>query len=126
MHVPTRILVVDESSDYRTTLCDVLASEGFECKAVDSAGDAIAVFHDFGPDVVLAELELSGADVLLRVIEQLRRDRARSVGFVAMSSQASPRARSVADAVVDKLSEPCEVVRAIRFAMDSAHARVQT
>lgn len=124
--MPIRILVVDESSDYRTTLCDILASEGFDCRAVDSAADAIAVLHDFAPDVVLAELELSGADVLLRVIEQLRRDRARTVGFVAMSSHASPRARSIADAVIDKLSEPGEVVRAIRFALDSAHARLET
>lgn len=69
----TRILVVDDEHTIADTLTAILASAGFDVRAVYNGNDAIAVAKEFRPDVLLADHSMPGISGLeaAREIKQL-------------------------------------------------------
>ncbi len=57
-----RVLVVDDDSSLSEMLTIVLRSEGFETRVCSTGDQAIGMFRDFKPDIVLLDLMLPGKD----------------------------------------------------------------
>jgi two-component system, OmpR family, response regulator MtrA len=57
-----RVLVVDDDSSLSEMLTIVLRSEGFEPRVCSTGDQAMGMFRDFKPDVVLLDLMLPGKD----------------------------------------------------------------
>ena len=65
-----KILIVDDQPVARTLLRTVLAAGAHEVREVGSAADAIAVYGEFVPDVVLMDIsmgELDGIEATRRI-----------------------------------------------------------
>ncbi len=69
---PPRVLVVDDEATIRDVLIDFLELEEFDVRAVPSAEEALEQLDEFGPDVVLLDLEMPGMNglQLLRELER--------------------------------------------------------
>jgi two-component system response regulator MtrA len=57
-----RVLVVDDDSSLAEMLTIVLRSEGFEPRVCPTGDQAMGMFRDFKPDIVLLDLMLPGKD----------------------------------------------------------------
>jgi two-component system phosphate regulon response regulator OmpR len=58
------ILIVDDDSDTRWLLGELLASEGYAVQAAESAEAAMMLLYTFRPDAVLMDVRLPGMDGL--------------------------------------------------------------
>jgi DNA-binding NtrC family response regulator len=70
MSMPEHVLVVDDEPSLQLTLSDALQDEGLEVTVGGTVGEAVQVFTDRPPDLVLCDLKLpdgSGIDVLKAV-----------------------------------------------------------
>lgn len=56
----TKILVVDDESETREFLAEVLREHGFETKAVESGNEILSVLSSFTPHLVLLDYSLPG------------------------------------------------------------------
>jgi two-component system nitrogen regulation response regulator NtrX len=59
-----RVLVVDDEGGIRDALRQVLEYEGWEVRTAGSGGEAITVYPDFRPHVVLLDVKMAGLDGL--------------------------------------------------------------
>jgi DNA-binding NtrC family response regulator len=62
-----RILVVDDDSDIRVMLYDLLTSEGYDVVTFEKPMEALARTAEYAPDIILLDLrmpEISGLDLL--------------------------------------------------------------
>jgi DNA-binding NtrC family response regulator len=66
-----RVLVVDDEKTLRGILTTVLGESGYDVLAVESGEEAITRAPDFGPDVALLDLRLTGIDGV-ETMERLR------------------------------------------------------
>lgn len=67
-----RILVVDDDSMVRRSLCEVLSLEGYSCSNARSGPDALALLKETPFDIVISDMKMSemeGMDLLKRVKE---------------------------------------------------------
>jgi two-component system response regulator AtoC len=81
---PRRVLVVDDDSDVRTSLAELLSEEGAEVSVATSAEEALSLLSSVRPDLVLSDVRmagLSGLDLL-----RLVRERAPSTDVVLMTA----------------------------------------
>lgn len=69
---PTRVLIVDDETEFATTVAERLGLRGYRARAVFNAGDALAAIRDDAPDVVLLDLMMPGVSGLetLRSIKE--------------------------------------------------------
>jgi len=62
-----RILIVDDEPTYREYLERFLSRDGFDVRTAETGNEAIAIAHDFEPDVLLADwmlrCEMHGIEV---------------------------------------------------------------
>jgi len=59
-----KIMVVEDNTDSRELLCELLAHVGFECRAAESGLGALDLVAEFAPDVAILDLGLPGMDGL--------------------------------------------------------------
>ncbi|HYE90469.1 MAG TPA: PAS domain-containing protein, partial [Terriglobales bacterium] len=59
-----RIMVVEDNTDSRELLCELLEHVGFECRAAESGLGALELVTEFAPDVAILDLGLPGMDGL--------------------------------------------------------------
>ena len=109
-------MVVDEYSDYRTTLCALIEQDGHPCTALARVEAAHAELDMFAPDVVVLELSLPGATELLETL------RDRGIGVVGIAHERQPPPVP-ADAIVIKGCAFAEIMRAISFAHTAGQQR---
>ncbi|KJR41371.1 nicotinate-nucleotide pyrophosphorylase [Candidatus Magnetoovum chiemensis] len=67
-----KLLIVDDDPDVLLSLSDLLKDEGFDVKAVSSGEEALKVFSDFHPSVVITDMKMSGMSGL-ELIHKLRK-----------------------------------------------------
>jgi len=66
-----RILVVDDEPQILRVLSRILASEGYEIRVASDGDEALAVFSDWAPDLVITDLVMPKIDGL-DLCERLR------------------------------------------------------
>jgi len=105
----TRVLVVDDEQNMRTTLADILADEGFEVGTAESGERAVKLCRRAEFDTVLMDVRMPGIDGIeaCRRIREIRPD----VRVILMS------AYSVEQLVEDSLREG--VVAFLRKPLDA-------
>lgn len=67
------VLIVDDETDIRSFLADLLATQGFECASADNGQDALHQVDLLQPDLVLLDIMMpgmSGMEVLRNVRER--------------------------------------------------------
>jgi len=67
---PTKVLVVEDNTDSREMLCELLKGAGFECWAVETGTAGLALMDTVRPDVVILDVglpEVDGYEVARRI-----------------------------------------------------------
>lgn len=67
-----RILVVDDDQELRTTLCELLADQGFGLSQASAGRQALEEFAKLGCDAVLLDLQLPDADGVTVLADMVR------------------------------------------------------
>ncbi|MEQ8962129.1 MAG: response regulator [Coleofasciculus sp. C2-GNP5-27] len=93
-----RILAVDQNADSRELLSIIFEQEKANVLTVTSAKEALEVFEDFQPDILLCELLMPGEDGywLIRQIRSLETKRGRHVAAIAVTVAATEPERQLA------------------------------
>jgi PAS domain S-box-containing protein len=112
-----RALVVDDDSDARELVTEVLRSRGMEVTTAGSAEEGLAALDRDVPDIILSDIAMPEVDGL----EMIRRVRERSTGrggdvpAVALTAYARPEdsERSLASGFQVHLSKPVDTERLI-------------
>ena len=66
----TRILVVDDNKQLLDLLCEFLTSNEYSVTASNNGKDALQIFGDFNPDIVLTDIvmpNVDGIEVLINI-----------------------------------------------------------
>lgn len=85
------VLVVEDETDSREMLHDILVFRGIDAVAVSTAEDALQVLEDITPDLILVDLALPGMDgwgLLDRLREEETLNDMRRVALTAFHSTA--------------------------------------
>ena len=110
-----RVLVVDDESDARDLIEEVLVSGGGVVETAVCVRDAVAAICRFRPDVVVTDIGMPGEDgyALLRAIRALAPENGGAVPVVALTAyaHAEDRARTLAAGFTDHLPKPVEAAR---------------
>ena len=93
-----RILIVDHNADSRELLSIIFEQEEAQVLTVTGAREALAVFEDFQPDILICELLLTGEDGywLIRQIRSRETTSGRRIAAIAVTVAASEHDRQLA------------------------------
>jgi signal transduction histidine kinase/ActR/RegA family two-component response regulator len=115
-----RILAVDDEPDWRELLGHILGSAGADARIAASAAEAIQIFEEWRPDVVLTDIAMPGIDGygLLAAIRS-RGGAGRAIPAIAMTAHAGTpeRTRTTRAGFAEHLAKPIpphELIDAVR------------
>jgi two-component system response regulator HydG len=113
--VPTRILVVDDEKNIRTTLADILSEKGYEVSTAGTGERAVKLCSKRVFDVVLLDVRMPGIDG----VEAFRRIRAirREVRVILMSAYSidEMRREALAAGALAFMRKPLDLERLARL-----------
>jgi PAS domain S-box-containing protein len=91
-----KVLVVDDEPDTRDMLCVMIEKLGAQVRVCASSAEALQVFHEWPPDVIVSDIEMPGADgyELMRQIRALPPERGGKTPAVALTAYARADDRS--------------------------------
>ncbi len=85
-----RILVIEDSSEYRDFIAELLRLSGYELVEADDGEPGIRLAHEAAPDLIICDLHLPHIDGF-RTLETIRnQERARHVPFIFLSGDSDP------------------------------------
>jgi PAS domain S-box-containing protein len=107
-----RVLVVDDESDARELIRTVLESCNAKVTTVATAPDALRLFQEHPPDVLLSDIGMMGHDGywLIRQVRALPAERGGRVPAVAITAYAAikDRTRALMEGFTNHISKPTE------------------
>jgi CheY-like chemotaxis protein len=68
---PRKVLVVDDESNARNALAELLRDEGFDVETAKHGAEALDKVPTFGPEVLITDLEMPGMDGI-ELVSQLQ------------------------------------------------------
>ncbi|HKY03681.1 MAG TPA: ATP-binding protein [Blastocatellia bacterium] len=85
-----RLMVVEDDADARELVCTILKECGAEAKAVASAAEAFDALREWGPDLIISDIEMPGEDgySLIRRIRSSSLGKESEVPAVALTAHA--------------------------------------
>ncbi|MCG8363440.1 MAG: ATP-binding protein [Pseudanabaenales cyanobacterium] len=112
-----RILVVDDQTDNRHVMCQLLTQLGFEVREAANGQEAIAINHTWAPDLIWMDMRMPvmdgyeatrriRADQPSAVSHQLSRDRRQETGVEEVSHQPSAHPKSKIQNPKSKIPTP--------------------
>jgi CheY-like chemotaxis protein len=119
--MPHRILVVEDSVDLQQIFVRVLTNAGFEIMTASTNFEAMMVFQDFEPDLVLTDCFLTGAGPF--IVSALKKSRPK-LPIIVLSGDPEG-ARSLlpdADAILGKPISLAELTQAVLHFMAAVEA----
>jgi PAS domain S-box-containing protein len=109
-----RVLVVDDEHDTREVLSVMLARYGTEVRTAASAADALEVFSQWKPDVLVSDIGMPEEDgyALIQKIRALPQENGADVPAIALTAfaAAQDKERALASGFQRHLSKPIEPV----------------
>jgi len=111
-----KILIVEDNALNVKLFCDLLAAHGHEPKAVTDGRDALGQARDFGPDLVITDIQLphvTGLDVI-RGIREDRKLRDVPIMAVTAYAAAADEERIRAAGAQAYVSKPISVAKFVR------------
>jgi CheY-like chemotaxis protein len=114
-----RILVIEDSVEFREYVAEILRLCGFALDEAPDAERAIVLAHQAHPDLILCDLHLPGTDGY-SVVQTIRRHEGR-VPFVVLSADAEEAERSIelgAEAYIVKPIAVNDLVNLVRRCME--------
>jgi CheY-like chemotaxis protein len=115
-----KVLVVDDEDDARELLQIMLTQSGAEVQSAASVKQAIAVFQQFGPDILVSDICMPDLDgcALMRHIRSLSAACGGGVKALALTAYSSARESSLAreagfNACLTKPIDPAHLVQAV-------------
>jgi PAS domain S-box-containing protein len=126
-----RVLVVDDEPDTRDMLRTMIEQLGGQVKLCASSGEALQVFHEWSPDVIVSDIEMPGEDgyQLMRQIRELAPERGGKTPAVALTAYArtDDRMRALSAGYqmhVAKPADPIELAAVIASLASQRHNRL--
>jgi CheY-like chemotaxis protein len=122
------VLVVEDDPLHSELHCMMLERAGYHTAAVGNAVEALALFTDLSPDLVVTDLRMPGLDGF-RFVEILRRDaRGARTPVIMISSDALelPPRRGVEAGLFALLPKPVEMVDLLDAAAAALHPPLGT
>jgi signal transduction histidine kinase/response regulator RpfG family c-di-GMP phosphodiesterase len=108
-----RVLVVDDETDARILVSEVLSDTGAVVRTAESAADALAQIQEFLPHVIVSDIAMPGADGyhLIRQLRALPAARGGSIKAVALTAFARSEdvQRALAEGFERHMSKPLDV-----------------
>jgi PAS domain S-box-containing protein len=85
-----KVLVVDDEPDTRDMLRTMIEQLGAQVRVCASSGEALQVFHEWAPDVIVSDIEMPGEDgyQLMRQIRELPPEHGGKTPAVALTAYA--------------------------------------
>ena len=121
-----RILIVDDESNARNALAEILREEGYSCETAADGFKGLGRFSDFEPDLVLTDLKMPGMDG----VEFLTKVRERSPGLPVVVMTAfgavDTAVQAMRSGAIDYLNKPIntgELLIVIERAMQESRLR---
>jgi two-component system cell cycle response regulator DivK len=115
VHLPGKVLVVEDNELNLKLFCDLLEVHGYDAHAVRDGRDALAAAVSFGPDMIVMDIQLphiSGLDIIAAMKADAR---LASIPIMAVTAYATPadeeRVRQAGAA--SYVSKPISVMRFI-------------
>lgn len=115
-----RVLAVDDEPDARELVRRVLEERGADVRTAESADEAVAVFQDWKPDVIVSDLGMPGKDgyELMRKIRSLADEEGGKVAAAALTAYARSEDRTRAmlagyQTHVTKPVDPAELIAVV-------------
>jgi CheY-like chemotaxis protein/anti-sigma regulatory factor (Ser/Thr protein kinase) len=115
-----RVLAVDDNDDAREFIVAILEDCGAQVTAAASVREAIELFEQVRPHVLIGDITMPGEDgyVLIQRVRQLPAEAGRDVPAIALTASASPadRRRTIQAGYqlhVTKPFEPSELIEAV-------------
>jgi len=68
-----KLLIVDDDADILESMYGLLKDEGFDVKAAISGEDALEIFSEFNPSVIISDMNMSGISGL-ELLNQIRKE----------------------------------------------------
>ncbi len=119
--MPTLVLIVDDEPGILTTLAGVLGDEGYETVATGSGEQALALYRERRPDVVLLDVWLPDRDGL-ETLQALREfDPAAAVVMMSGHGTAATAVKAIKMGALDYVEKPLSYAQAVE-AVAGAHA----
>jgi DNA-binding NtrC family response regulator len=120
----TRVLVVDDETDFAVTLAERLRLRGFDAVAVGGADEAMSFIHGgFTPDVVLLDLKMPGVDGLAALSLLKREDP--KVEAILLTGHGSTQAaiEGMQRGLFDYLVKPVDIGELVEKIREAAEKR---
>jgi DNA-binding NtrC family response regulator len=124
-----RILVVDDESNARNALAEILKEEGYSVETAADGFKGLSRFNEFGPDLVLTDLKMPGMDGV-ELLQKLREvDPDTSVIVTTAFGAVDTAVAAMRAGAVDYLTKPInvdELLLVIERALEQSRLRRET
>ena len=109
----THVLIVDDEADARDLLKVMLSNTGARVSEAESAAEAMRIYSEDRPDIILADIAMPGVDgyALIRALRDLPSGEGGHVRAVAVSAYArrEDRQRALKAGFNDHVSKPVQL-----------------
>ena len=93
-----RVLAVDDSRTMRNLLSAALSRAGYEVDLAEDGQDGLKHLEDFGPDVIITDVNMPRLDGLGFIEEIRRRQQDRIVPILVLTTESAPELKARARA----------------------------
>ncbi len=124
-----RILVVDDESNARNALAEILKEEGYSVETAADGFKGLSRFNEFGPDLVLTDLKMPGMDGVELLGKVRESDADVSVIVTTAFGAVDTAVAAMRAGALDYLTKPIntdELLLVIERALDQSRLRRET
>jgi PAS domain S-box-containing protein len=106
---PSRVLVVDDEASIRSTLGDLFALEGYDCRLAANGREALSILSGWGADLIVLDLTMPIMDGWTFRREQQAEPNVRDIPVVVISARQSHDVRDAELAPAAVLAKPFDL-----------------